>query len=429
MWPLWQNKAKIALELLIKQIGHKCWGMRKNNIHIKLSKQEVIQSDLIALYLYTIQNSINFNRCHDPMLAGRVYPFLVQIGINIDKLKSIVNIQNKLKKLMDYKNNCPLSTFYEIVVAIHYASDGWEVEFIPENDKKNPDIKLKKEQLEIYVECKFLVKDFSYKKEEVFNFNERWNKAIQDNLSSISNEKFNITFNIPIGETSFNILSDALKKLYSENSNIYTCKEVLVELEHVDITYINNQLNNNYIQLKSPTMLNLVFNEFDPYLQYRIYTVFKDISYDKQTNIEWSGKNIPFICCAKWQSLSDSAIDKKSRNVLRKVGQAVEQLNKQTKNIIHIGFETTDNPLIESKRIEKISNGLKNKKYEPCLSALFINAFMNLSTTDNYESRETTIKYIFDNTLANIINLDVNNIFYNDNNYIKGFTHWDIDNS
>jgi hypothetical protein len=57
---------------------------------------------------------------------------------------------------------------------------------------------------------------------------------------------------------------------------------------------------------------------------------------------------------ARWDSLSEAAIDKKARDITRRLSEANAQLPADTRGVVHIGFDSLSGDRLEPRRFEKI---------------------------------------------------------------------------
>ncbi len=72
--------------------------------------------------------------------------------------------------LHKHKKN-PDGLIFEILVALSYAAKGWEVEMLEQQlPAKSPDMRVRKGDVEIYVECKRLDRRTSYAEQERNDF-------------------------------------------------------------------------------------------------------------------------------------------------------------------------------------------------------------------------------------------------------------------
>ncbi|WP_448339805.1 hypothetical protein AB9L13_01805 [Desulfovibrio piger] len=85
-----------------------------------------------------------------------------------DVTKKIKNFDERFNNLCSQKPSQSVdSILFEILVAIYYAEEGFEVEFIPATDKKSPDLKIYKDGHTKYIECKKMQRANAYTYDEL----------------------------------------------------------------------------------------------------------------------------------------------------------------------------------------------------------------------------------------------------------------------
>jgi hypothetical protein len=65
-------------------------------------------------------------------------------------------------------------------------------------------------------------------------------------------------------------------------------------------------------------------------------------------------EGLDFGVVCRWKSLSDAAVEKKARDILKRLSEANEQLPTDIPGVAHIGFESLGADEIEQRRFEKI---------------------------------------------------------------------------
>lgn len=88
---------------------------------------------------------------------SRIYPMIFNLNEKWIHTKEIKNFENKFNELCAEKpSQSVYSFFFEILVAISYVEQGYLVEFIEKISTKTPDIRISKNSITRYVECKKL---------------------------------------------------------------------------------------------------------------------------------------------------------------------------------------------------------------------------------------------------------------------------------
>ena len=429
------EQSKKTLDFFKSIIGNIEWEKRHNNIKKFLQeincteedelniiqKKQNLKKDYFGLCLYTLTNIINTGKCNDPILAGRLYPFFTLIGTNIEKFKSILHVEKKIKDLFKNHKNDPFPTLYEFIVAIYYLQNGWNVTFIPESKKeKRPDLKATKNDMELYIECKFLSKDYDYAKIEHKKILELWSNVIIKCPDAI-NKIFDIKFKTPLKILEEEFLSNLISKIVKDDIKEYENDQVMITTLKLDVDKINHHLSNNDVNINSSFMINLIFDEYNPINAYNVvYVDDTGFFYDYNLNIKYP-KSLKSIFCLKWKSLSDEAIYKRSRYIFNKIKEGMSQLTKKDNKIIHVGYETVDDAPIETEKLNKLYREIDKLELQP--DAIFINAFIGVSTLDNFEILETCHPYYFNSNLKKIL---PDCTLINETKFSRSTGHWNM---
>ena len=112
---------------------------------------------------------------------SRIYPMLFNLNEKWIHTKEIKNFENKFNELCSEKPSQSVdSLFFEILVAIAYIEQGYLVEFIEKASSKSPDIRISRDSITKYVECKKLQRANAFSYEEL----NTWYRFI-DKLSQV----------------------------------------------------------------------------------------------------------------------------------------------------------------------------------------------------------------------------------------------------
>lgn len=176
-------KTKAFYNLLVDKLGAKVWAKRRaafvNRIRAKESTIDLtmpIESQLfvpleddINWYILVAELAYDSPYRDCAYSSDRIYPYAKAIGAFADLLRKIPNVNGVLNKMLA-NNTKPETQIFELVTASFYLRNGYEVTFIPENSlvwqdgktKKSPDLLVKIDGEEIYVECKRADKQTKY---------------------------------------------------------------------------------------------------------------------------------------------------------------------------------------------------------------------------------------------------------------------------
>lgn len=112
--------------------------------------------DLPAGVLLQAHALLRDRRFFDSRLASRTLPFLKLIGMAVSSLHRIEGAEDRAREFLNPRNGHPEGTLLELATAARYLLEGYRVRFIPESDRRTPDIELIFEHGSIQAECKRL---------------------------------------------------------------------------------------------------------------------------------------------------------------------------------------------------------------------------------------------------------------------------------
>ncbi len=100
-----------------------------------------------------------------------------------------------------------------------------------------------------------------------------------------------------------------------------------------------------------------------------------------------------FAVLMRWASESEEALEKRARDVRKRLSDAIAQLPEDVPSIIHIGFETIEGDAVEERRYRKFQRTVRDFDYSGRnLQALYIHYFVPESPPDGgWAFDETTI--------------------------------------
>ncbi|EIT72020.1 hypothetical protein [Hydrocarboniphaga effusa] len=119
---------------------------------------DTLGADLVASYLAQADALINNAAAYDLGLGTHVVPFIKQLGENLDKVKSIAGASDRAARMLLSNGSDPSGGFFELVTALRYVQDGYQVEFVPERRgiSKTADFQITRAGATQHVECKRL---------------------------------------------------------------------------------------------------------------------------------------------------------------------------------------------------------------------------------------------------------------------------------
>ena len=316
------------------------------------------KDDLLSWYLFLIDAYLTHPQDYDFAQGSRVIPVFKTLGKNIDLLKTIIGIDQKINQLVIQNKKDPDGLIFEILIALLYKRNGWtEVELLPENsNSKSPDIHACNLGSEFYIECKRMSKSSDYSIQE----HEKWLSLWWSLSNYLKLDRrpmlFDFIFHKELNEIDEEYLTKEIvpKLQFVYRPGIIVDNEtVTVDLQFLDIESINEKIGENDIKYNSSSFHKIVTDDYRPE---------KGISFimeaKKSTYHPSYVSKVSFIAGARWECDSNEAIRKKARHIKRHLAEAVEQLPDSKPSIVHIGIEEIDGFFVESKRYEHILKSL-----------------------------------------------------------------------
>lgn len=112
--------------------------------------------DLPAGMLLQAHALIRDRRFFDARLASRTIPFLKLIGGTLPQLHRVEGAEARAREFLNPRNDHPEGGLLELTTAARYLLEGYRLRFIPESDRRTPDIELLSDRGNAKIECKRL---------------------------------------------------------------------------------------------------------------------------------------------------------------------------------------------------------------------------------------------------------------------------------
>jgi len=160
-------------------------------------KSVAIYDDRIGWYLFLTEMFLYAPISYEGAQGSRVVPILKRLGLDLDILKSIKGIEERIEKLLFSDKDSPDSIIFELATALLWARNGWDVAFIEEAPPESrPDFKAVKEGVEWQIECKRLSQNSEYAKTEREHWLAMWSPfadlLIKKNLQLVLDIRFHV---------------------------------------------------------------------------------------------------------------------------------------------------------------------------------------------------------------------------------------------
>lgn len=434
---------KKAWDWFMAFISEKDWEKRKNSMEQKMSLEFrnsrpfsepltegtllVEKTDVIGWYLYLVDCYLHHIHKYEYFQGARIIPVFKRFGEDLDLLKSITGIDLKVKDLLKKRRLEADAFLFEMLVALLWARNGYEVAFVPESDnEKTPDIVAKKNGKNWTIECKRQSKTSDYTYRETAK-RQKMISQIGELLIK-RNLLLDIVFHVEIETLPDSYLKDLLKQKLptSVPGKIISNAQVDIELSVIDISAIRAHLNQFLVKYNSPMLNKLIGGKpiDNKGFTCGVYANFFRIGDGEMNNLYIS--DIARAFGVYWTCDAEESLIAKARDIKNQVHSAMQQFSSDVQSVVHIGMETFDGPEVEMARFQKISGTIE--QIDPLTTKLryiYCHFFQAYSPPDGCwffdETVSTLTPYISPRLPLSVVHL----IVPEDSDTAADLSHWE----
>jgi hypothetical protein len=405
----WVLNAKKALQWFIDAMGSEEWHTRRAAVVAyfnKLNSSEIdgqadtldrtrpfipyaVYEDWMAWYMYLVESLVDRPACDEPLQSGRIYPFFAAIGRHLNLAQQVKGIEERLRDSLNQRRNQPDSTLFEMLVAICYRRNGWDVRLLPEESGKTPDMEVHKDDFALLVECKRLAKVTEYGERERQQWARRFNVLVEAMRKKGVPTHVEVKFTVPVEDVPL----DALASAFTAGRTKAEWFEMAVR--NIDMRKIDEHFQRYDVRHGSPQFIELLAGEYDPHGSYtHVYSPTAWATYGEDDGLHVLNlfvRGLKEVYSAKWECVAEDSIDRKAKDIRATLARAVEQVPDDVPSVVHIGYETVSGPLVEFKRHEKIIDTIRTFDFgRKRVVSVFCHALQPLSKVNEFECAETT---------------------------------------
>jgi hypothetical protein len=181
-------------------------------------------NDLPAGILLQAFALLRDRRYFDSRLAARTLPFFKLIGSALPELSQVPGAQERARAFVHARNDHPEGTLLELATGARYLLEGFEVRFIPEADRRTPDIALALIGGEIQVECKRL-RPSQYELAEARDARRLFAPACELAAGHNAFVHLDVTFLVPLGGVPADYLLEHVRQALAQGETKYAWNE------------------------------------------------------------------------------------------------------------------------------------------------------------------------------------------------------------
>lgn len=348
-------------------------------------------ADAFGWYLFLADAFIDHPWNYEPMFGSRVVPLFAALGRDLDLLKSVHGIDERVKRLVGPERRQPNGGVFELLVAAAYRRAGGKVAFRAERPgiAKTYDMDVSIAGSELAIECKRL-ETSEYDERERMRMRDLWEPAAAL-AQSVQRSTFgNVSFSIPVFDVPDGYLFDKVSMwLDSGLPSLVWADEIAGGVVgEPDLEPLRKVLMTDEVLSAGTRLQELLSGK---YLRHARYL---------QVLRAKAGMSPRYLAACdlaillRWQSLAPSSIDAKARDVLKRLAEGNRQLPDDKPGIIHIGFEAVEGDEVERARYEKIlaSTGGFDPQGKP-LRYVYVHYFVPESPPDEAWAFDETVHW------------------------------------
>lgn len=348
--------------------------------------------DRFAWYLFLGQAYLDYPTVYEAVYGSRVIPVLDAIGRNLELLKGVEGVEARVRRMVGPEKGQPNACMFELLVAAAYRRQGAQVRFLEERPgvSKTHDMDVLLNGTNWAVECKRL-EGGEYVETERARAQALW-VPVSRHLHALGRSVLcNVDFLVELSEVPTKYLAQRTAewlRLGGESAHSWSDSISSGRIERLNLQPLQTVLQSSDIRMHSTQMKELLTGRYK-----------RNANIMTSLHIQYADNPI-FIkscdggCVCDWSSSSETAIDKRARDVFRRVVDGCRQLPDGRPGIVHIGFETVDDDEVEKRRHAKILRSLKG--FDPKgkeLEYVYVNWFSPESPPNNLFAFDETSHY------------------------------------
>ncbi len=410
-----------GLKPFLSSLSNDDWRTRRNLIVESLkvypestlleqAKPIRIREDEIGWYLFLVEQTLEDPLCLEISQAQRILPFFVAIGERWEHASKVDGIQRKITELLTRYKASPDGLIFEILVALAYAEKGWDVTLIEEKPpEKSPDMVVRNDVIELFVECKRLDRRTAYSENERNEFLRLWDAATPMLIKNKQWIWLNAVFHAEVHTLPKNFLANILLNTLpiTREQLIHESADATIKARLIDRQAVKSHLDNFRVKEPSPMLGALLGSDWAPYNSQVSLIHFGKRSRVVDCEAPVLGtyvESIDWACGITRKFDSEESINKKARDITKLLSNAVKQVPKDNPSIVHIAAETLEGRDVEIRRTDKVMSKISSFVIDKPVLAVRFHRFQSNSRTNMlYEFDETVERFQRDGVIIDLI--------------------------
>jgi hypothetical protein len=308
--------------------------------------------DLFGWQLFQAEAFTDHPWNYEVVYGCRVVPIFAAIGAALDDLLKTDGFLLRATDLVSKRRAQPNGPLFEMLVAAAYAREGAKVAFRPETpgEAKSYDLDVELDRKRWAIECKRM-EGGEYHEQERERMRELWKEPCFVLMQDAQNAILEVNFKVELRDVPEDYLLQKVQKYVGRSLayHSWTDRVASGSIERLNLLPIQEELKTNgYLLHPSPKFSQLLTGRY-----HRADNMLSMMVVQPASNPHFV-TDLSRAAVCRWSSLSEDAIEKKARDILKRLSEANEQLPTDVSGAVHIGFEALGEDNIEQRRFEKI---------------------------------------------------------------------------
>lgn len=339
-------------------IGQAQWDNRLAAVedHFRQAREKWAQGNLVALYntrdtlaWYGFQaNAFAQDRANwVPDEAVRVLPTFTRFALDFETLIAIPGAEERAARLATRDRAQPDGGLYELLVALAYRRNGWQVEFVPEKPgiSRTPDFIARQNRRRWAVECKRIDRSLYHQRER--KIGQRLSQPVhQLALGTYRSIAVFVDYQVELAALPDDYLLQHVQAYFNDpRERVWMDGGGFGSIAEIDWSLFHNVLAKDSVYFGSSRMIELLLGAYDHDLDYSFSARWRP---DRRRTF-WADA-VYQASVMSWRSSSHAALKSKSTHFTRVVAKASQQLPGDMPGVVHVGAETWGGKLVDALR-------------------------------------------------------------------------------
>ncbi|MBT2294931.1 hypothetical protein [Pseudomonas fluorescens] len=440
-------RIKAFYKLLVDRLGVDAWAERRaayvkrirekeSNFDIKLpieSQLFIPADDDIDWYILASYLAHDFPFSDSTYSSRRVYTYAMAIGAVAHLLCTVPNIEAVLDKMLA-NNNQPEKQLFELLTAAFYLKNGYAVSFIPENSltwpdgkKRSPDLLVKMDGAEFYVECKRADKQTKYSLSEEAAWASIWTQLSRHMLKAAPWCTVDLTFHDQVTDVSADEVIKLVDLAIKAGGERVRAGSISGRIRAIDKKGLKHHYQKFSVRANSPQHELLVFGDVDSNEKRSIATIAARVIRPGTNNdiLNMFVKDVDRCVGAQWRCEHEISLSLRSKHFKGLVNDGVAQIPPDRPGVVHVWYETREGVEIEELRRDKNVDNISNyDASETTVLGVFVHAVNYYPFEDNYEWAETVQDFARIQDLTDLFPFQTLMLASGPAEAVEGTTHW-----